>query len=34
MKKNILDEFWVNWDEMQWSDKSETMKMVALCLTS
>ena len=30
--KNILDEFWVNWDEMQWSDKRDTMSKVALCL--
>lgn len=27
--KNILDEFWIDWDQKEWSDKYETMKKVA-----
>lgn len=29
MSKNILDEFWINWDEKSWNDKSQTLKKVA-----
>ena len=25
-KKNILDEFWIDWDQKEWKDKYETMK--------
>lgn len=32
MNKNILDEYWKNWDKMQWSDKYDMMRNVALCL--
>ena len=28
-KKNILDEFWIDWDQKEWKDKYETMKKVA-----
>lgn len=29
MKKNILDEFWVNWNEMGLKERSETLKRVS-----
>ena len=32
MNKNILDEFWVDWDNKQWCDKKEAMSKVAFCL--
>lgn len=28
-KKNILDEFWIDWDQKNWQDKYSTMKKVA-----
>ena len=32
MNKNILDEFWVDWDNKQWCEKKKAMSKVALCL--
>ena len=29
MTQNILDEFWVNWDQKDWADKYVTMRRVA-----